>query len=297
MFRWIALISAAVLVVAVAGAIVSSQPSPRPAQQQAADKDKKEQPAQENNIALWDRWFPDSISLYTLFLVIFTGVLAFGGLIQLNLLGRAERIATDAAKAAEKAAKAAEAQAKITRDAMVIDQRPWVSADIQIVGDLVFKNGRFEIPFLITMKNTGKTPALQTKLDLQVIVRIAGPGHKFPEETLKEIADSSRTARMRKFGGLQGNPIFPNDTFPVGLTVSNPQELADDRAATGIAVVVCVTYNSTFEPEPHQTGFILDIIRPGGVGGMLPIKSEGGNVPRAELTLQRLDILGASFAN
>jgi hypothetical protein len=72
MFHWIALISAIALIVAVAGAIVPSQQPLMPSQQQASENDHKEQANEKKDKALWDRWFPDSISLYTLFLMVFT---------------------------------------------------------------------------------------------------------------------------------------------------------------------------------------------------------------------------------
>jgi len=98
MFRWIALISAIALVVAVAGAIVSSQPPIEPSQEQSATKNQGKYIAEKYDVTLWDRWFPDSISLYTLFLVVFTAVLAIGGVYQFKFLGRAEQIAANTPK-------------------------------------------------------------------------------------------------------------------------------------------------------------------------------------------------------
>ena len=100
MFRWVALIAGIVFVVAVAGAIIHRAHPMSQLQQQATEKDKTEHPAKKNDVTLWNRWSPDSISL-TLFLVLFTAILAFGGIIQLKLLNRAERISATAAKAAQ----------------------------------------------------------------------------------------------------------------------------------------------------------------------------------------------------
>src|SRR6267378_7695605 len=119
MLRWVALISAVVFVAAMAAAIISSKPPIEPAHQQTAEKYKEEQDNKKNDEALWDRWFPDSISIYTLFLVVFTAVLAFGGLWQLNFLSRAERVASDSANAAKKSA-------DVASDALVIGNRAFV---------------------------------------------------------------------------------------------------------------------------------------------------------------------------
>src|SRR6267378_1446449 len=101
MFRWIALAASIVLVVAFVGAIVAQQTSPEPPREQAAvEKTGVEQNNENTKVALWDRWFPDSISLYTLWLVVFTAVLAFGGIYQFRFLIRSEQIAASNALAA-----------------------------------------------------------------------------------------------------------------------------------------------------------------------------------------------------
>ncbi len=86
MWRWIALAAAIVLICAMAGEIISQPPS------QPADQQITQQP-EGHLVALWDKWFPDAISVYTLFLVAFTALLAFGGIIQLKFLSRAEMLA------------------------------------------------------------------------------------------------------------------------------------------------------------------------------------------------------------
>src|SRR4051812_45052419 len=122
MFRWAALIAAVVFVVAIAGWILSSQKPIEPSQPQTTEDNHKEPNAKKNEIALFDRWFPDSTAVFNLCLMIFTGVLAFGGLIQLNLLTRAERIAAETAQAAKDSA-------EVANKTLVAANRPWISAD------------------------------------------------------------------------------------------------------------------------------------------------------------------------
>src|SRR5947209_19208435 len=100
MLRWVALASAVVFVVAFAGVIVS-RPSMPPNQQEQSAEHKDEHANKEGYKTLWDTWFPDSLSLYTLALAVFTAVLAFGGLYQLRSLERAELFSAEAAKAAK----------------------------------------------------------------------------------------------------------------------------------------------------------------------------------------------------
>src|SRR5262249_17760362 len=119
MFRWIALISAMAFVIAMAGVLLSSQPAIEPAPQQTAEKNQTEQQKQKGDIALWDRWFPDAISVYTLFLVLFTAVLALVAAFQWKSLIRAELIAAQSANAAKESA-------DVAKQALVNAQRAFV---------------------------------------------------------------------------------------------------------------------------------------------------------------------------
>jgi hypothetical protein len=128
--RWIALIAAVVLFAALAVVIVSPRPSPPSSEQTAAEKHQQESSAQEGYKTLWDAWFPDSISVYTLFLALFTLLLAIGGLYQLNLLGRAERITARSAEAAKQAADATTQSVKLAREVSARELRAYVWMDI-----------------------------------------------------------------------------------------------------------------------------------------------------------------------
>lgn len=154
MFRWAALIAAIIFVLAIAGAILSSQKSAEPGRSLAAENNHKAPGPKEKELALFDRWFPDSTAVFNLFLMIFTGVLAFGGLIQLNLLTRAERIATETAQAAKDSAEA-------TKKAVELSDRNsehQLRAYVFLVGGSVILDGN-KLSAVIDLKNTGQTPA------------------------------------------------------------------------------------------------------------------------------------------
>lgn len=160
LFRWTALFAAVVLLVAIVGAIVvsSSQPSDQPSEQQAAEKNKTENSTNKNDKTLWDSWFPDSISLYTLFLAVFTAVLAVGGIYQLKFLGRAEQIAATAANAAKDSAKAAKNAVELSDKTAEKQLRAYVSI---ISGAMTLVNlteGGLGISIHVVLRNSGQTP-------------------------------------------------------------------------------------------------------------------------------------------
>jgi hypothetical protein len=122
---------------------------------------------------LLERWFPDSISVYTLFLVIFTGALAFGAIYQLKLLVRAERIAAETAIATKDAANAATKAAGIAERAFKAAERANIS-----VGNWGYINIGVGLVPVISYKigNTGRTQA--TLIDKPTIVVL---GSTLPE--------------------------------------------------------------------------------------------------------------------
>jgi len=262
-FRWAALIAAVVLIMAVAGAILSSQKSIEPSQPQATENNHKESGAEKKEITLFDQWFPDSTAVFNLFLMIFTGVLAFGGLIQLNLLTRAEHIAADTAQAAKQSA-------EVAKDTLVATNRPWISVDIGIASDLTYDaQGDARIVIKFILKNVGKSPATNVRIEPEFAV-IFGDSRPFQ----KAISDRQKL-RPAGLGNL-GVTLFPGetqihshnlpisrvaiDTYIKKMAADYGEEAAKTMGMSFLPTLVgCVDYKFTFAEGHHQTGFILDL--------------------------------------
>jgi len=309
MFHWIALISAIALIVAVAGAIVSSQQPVMPSQQQAPEKDHTEQANEKKEKALWDRWFPDSISVYTLFLVVFTGVLAFGGLIQLNLLNRAERIATNTAQASQKSADAANKAAEaaiagnnLNRATFISAQRPWLKAKLEIDGPLIFEEKTARISFRYFARNTGRSPALSVVPSIHIHPSFyqARPSTSIafvPDQELKRYCDQMGLAfeQAVQSGMINavGSAIFPGDELNKTQVIVT-MEIPTDRIFSPI-VIFCVDYGSNIEIRRHQTGNIFHLIPrnmndPASIGLLDP-------KPGKEIPGDQLQLVGATWGD
>jgi hypothetical protein len=236
-FRWMALFSAIVLVVAVAGAVVvSSQQSPLPTEQQAAEKNKAENPAQKSNKTLWDNWFPDSISLYTLFLVVFTAVLAIGGIYQLNFLGRAEQIAATAANAARDSAKAAKDAVELSDKTAIRQLRAYVylRVDAHIYPPSGEIPNRYAISLVI--KNSGRTWARNVHIKL---ARIENP-----------VGDPFDAAELQK-QKTEALVLGPGEELTLQFTDVYLTELPDLKEGTKTYVfVAAVTYEDVLTNPP-----------------------------------------------
>jgi hypothetical protein len=207
-FRWAALIAAVFFFVALAGAIISSKSPQSPVPQQAAEKNSEEQADKGSNKAIRDWWFPDSISFYTFFLVIFTVLLAFVGVYQLNLLGRAEQISARSADAAKQAADAA-------RDAVQLSDR---IAERQLRAYITMKStGPLEV---VTFGNKDKYGNIIWKI--RFVARNSGitPASKlefFYNHSLVPIGDIPES-------GIPDPPDFSND----GESVTSVTGAGDD---------------------------------------------------------------------
>jgi archaellum component FlaG (FlaF/FlaG flagellin family) len=182
-FRWMALIAAIVLIAALAGTVVSSQQPLKIAHQETAEKNNQKHEAEKDNKTLWDTWFPDSNSIFTLFLMVFTAVLAFASIIQLTLLNRAERISAKIAQAAKDSADAVNRQV----DLMKIDQRPWIGGPVKVHAKLVGGN----VIFTTIFRNVGKSPTDGFYIDAEVI---NGDAINWADESARICRDSTAFA-------------------------------------------------------------------------------------------------------
>lgn len=303
MFRWVALASAVILVVALAGAIVSSQPPVKPSPQQTTEENQKEDSNKRGDIALWDRWFPDAISLYTLFLVVFSAVLAFVSIYQLNFLNRAERIAAISADAAKDAAKAAQRAAEVAEKTLVAGQRAWIRIDEIGLGGggLAFDQNGASVAISFKITNVGNSPAINITAHAWLIaLKNGGPF------ALQEQERMCKEVRNKPFG--IGFTLFPNETFPANMGLgrwSLGTNINSDEVTKGLAISAggkhvslqvygCLDY--TFATDPtvhHQTGFIRDL----RMKGMTGIGPADGIIPIDQIVLMDLGIGIGQYAD
>jgi hypothetical protein len=288
-FRWVALASAVVFVIAFAGVIVSGPSTPSHQQEQGTEH-KTEHANKESGKTLWDTWFPDSLSLYTLALVVFTAVLAFGGLYQLRALERAERIASETAHAAKVAADAALKQTEAMQRQLVLmetDQRPWLKAQFEILKPLIFDSNGLQLTSSGKTLNVGKFPALNAQL--YPLIVISGED---VTKTQKEFCENIRNSRQDKSGAV----IFPGDNIinsPItrgfsweeinrGKTMLRFDSPDFKRDLLGIVLTGCVVYSLPGHKDsmPRITGFGYLLRQSKGLG----LDTDQETIPVNEIT-------------
>jgi hypothetical protein len=245
--RWIALSAAVVLVLAGAGTFLTSH-----APQEFADQEDfpTAGPAEsiptviEKEKSLWNTWFPDSTAVFTLFLVLFTAVLAYVSLKQLDFLGRAEIISARASNAAREAANTAhEALVKSQRAFVRISGFPWLwRPDLS-------RPGKYVYDIAPAVENGGDTPTV----DMTINVNSALRDSPLPENF--DFPYQSKDPGKTLVGGRQS--ITASNSV-----ISDEDLLAVQNGKKFFYLWGTITYRDVFDGTPvHVTEYASEVGR------------------------------------
>ena len=180
---------------------------------------------------------------------------------------------------------------------MQIDERPWLSLDVDIGGPLAYgvvgtgTDVSWHIPLTYRLRNLGKTPAIDVVFFAHILPMVSGKeGIVFAKE-LDKACDFPE--KMIGIGFAWGEVIFPQEEWPEkSFLVSGDEKifekakLADpDKNTTRyfgqFLVAPCVTYKSTFSTAglPFRTAKEYFITRRNGAA----INLDGETINRTDL--------------
>ena len=202
------------------------------------------------------------------------------------------RIATEASRAAARSADAALVANQVSRDAMIADQRPWVSVEIELVSGLTWNENGASVTFKFILSNSGRTPALFTRVDA-----------KFYSHWGFGVAADQRAFAAQhstRRGEFLNSTIFPGQTLPLSISFSIPDDeiaraaanlTTDNPELAGWAsphLIGCASYESVLGGPRHQSGFTAELRRgvPLNPGGVV-ISRALGDIPIHELRFMR----------
>ncbi|HTC50736.1 MAG TPA: hypothetical protein VK700_02240 [Steroidobacteraceae bacterium] len=198
----------------------------------------------------------------------------------------ATSVAKSAADSAKQAADAAVASNSLGRTALIADQRAWIA----IRGDSMAKgierepNG-WRLKLMLMVQNTGKTPAHNVQLFLQIIPALPGAAIVY-EDTHAKLRREAVTNALDWHGEL----FFPGDTargLEWGVLLAD--SLLAPWYATGVSaypilVSGCVYYFADGLTKPRMTSFLVGIEQAGGGHVVLaPHSLIGTTIPAASL--------------
>jgi len=293
----------AIVGLVVVGAKWSSKPpyqqSNNQSTQQNTQTDNSENGIAESNWnAFWRKVWSEPINIFTLILAGSTTLLFVLGVIQIGFLIHTNRTA-------ETAANAAIEQNKISRDAMIADQRPWLPLDVDLTTPLVFDHkagdsgGLWQISLRWNTKNIGKTPATNVSFSARLIPWIfdsvpvdekaQATGPIVPGTNIATEFDDvcGFTERLTDYKIGFGQIMFPNETNEkwtrdFGLN-GDPHlfKVAKElHTYTGqFLIIACLTYGSTISDSKYRTAKAYSLWKIGDG----KINLDGEAVPLAKL--------------
>jgi hypothetical protein len=179
------------------------------------------------------------------------------------------------------------AQADIMRgqlNEMEIARRPWVTADIKIVGQLTMRDGgSVEIQTIIILRNPGQTPATETSIDGVGFLPIA------PFTTAENALACQQADLPIQKGTSIGPNVFPGDRKVLDYTFSITKERIEAYWTQSPAmkptlfpfIVICVAYLEHAHGKIHHTSFAFQIL-----GVTKPIRATEMPIPISELSFR-----------
>ena len=222
---------------------------------------------------------------------------------------------SDIAEASEKQAaqalvqsQEAKQQSIISTNQIELSQRPWVSASFVVQGPLVFDQDGGHITVLVSVKNTGHSPAAALTYDFKLyptFLRVPDP-IKERETMCTNVEDASAVPSNRK----SDETIFAGDEIVLNMRLTmSPEQIKNAMVDipesmfpnshpgnknwvewAPIVLVSCFAYRPTFTEKQYHTGYILSLDRVDPTNGrvlMLP-PTIGTSIPASELLLSHL---------
>lgn len=212
------------------------------------------------------------------------------------------------ARSAEEQVKAAIRSVELAQQAFEVGQRPWLSAQLSLGGDLTIGPEGLEVSVKYSIKNNGNTVATGVQRDLSITPFFFSgyddasnkPGRGGVPVGLDKAERKCRDYGVLddifdKAGALVGEAIFPAETVEGTYSVRMPSDAIVKARADGMAlfpaVLVCMRYRSPFDKRSHKT-FVGYAISGLGkyranqfTGGIEPT---AGTIPTSSLSFERV---------
>ena len=171
---------------------------------------------------------------------------------------------------------------KLAYGSLVASNRPWMNAELRVVGPLAFTPAGANVPVTYKLTNVGHSPALNVWADVELY--LAQDIQRDTEAERIRLCHSTITRSI-----TMGQTVFPNSDAEggMGTAVSDEtvQRAAKYRGARMLnpAIIVCIAYQSTVENGVwHTTGLVYDLWQVNDDGIRISIPA-GQSVPLARL--------------
>ncbi|MDC7785393.1 hypothetical protein PQJ75_11470 [Rhodoplanes sp. TEM] len=172
-----------------------------------------------------------------------------------------------ASQDAARSSRIAATEAKRQADAALADQRAWLgleSVELTDANPLWFdstgseRNWRLRVKY--TVRNSGRSPAREFRLDWKAIVRADNESHLKWRPTQDNVCDNVLV--LANIGQAAGDRymILPGATLSQWDIIKIPIK---QEAPFSADIVGCITYRTTIDEAPHQSGITFTLSAPG----------------------------------
>ncbi len=142
---------------------------------------------------------------------------------------------------------------------IIIDSRPWVTADLQMAGPFyIDKLGEAQISLYLNLKNVGKLPAKNTQVSFSAFPLTKENAFNLIPDEQKEC---DKVYKMTNYDSNRGQFLFPGDSHSEGInTLVEADQIKKSDATVkdryfSIMLVGCVDYTYSSDNTHGQTGF------------------------------------------
>lgn len=218
------------------------------------------------------------------------------------------------ARSAEEQVKAAIKSVELAQQAFEVGQRPWLSTQLSLAGDLTVGPEGIDLKVRYSIKNNGNTVATGVQRELAMTPYSFGEfdaASNAPGRGGVPVGLDQAERKCRDFGVLDdlldqagvlvGDAIFPAETVEGTYSVTMPADALLKARADGMAlfpaILVCLRYRSPFDKRFHKTFVSYGISGLGKyranplTGGIEPTP---GTIPVSSL---RFDRVGNAYAD
>jgi hypothetical protein len=157
--------------------------------------------------------------------------------------------------------------ATVATKQLELSERPWVYGTISLNGPLTFDEGGAEIPLMVSLRNSGNSPALQTGINAVPVI-----GYRDINNTTSREQACKGAANLSRSIGIA---IFPNTTIGEPWRVTIPYGQIQSANAdwerrypnlhlTDIVspeVIVCISYRPGFTQALYSTTYAMTLSR------------------------------------
>jgi hypothetical protein len=213
----------------------------------------------------------EALAYYTLWLMVFTGVLAAAtlglGIATFGLYLSGEK------------------QIRLSRDIFVASQRPWLKVTVSIAGDFHSNEEHGSLDLKVTAENVGSIPAVS------VMCQIVAFPNRMPGREIEQYQRLSDFVKWDKSAGF-GTVLFPETFHEFSNTIATWHKADIDAGMAEtphhprniLGFCVCVDYMSSAHDRHYQTGFIYNVFQE-TERAWIGFGLDAGHILQADLTL------------